>query len=104
MLGDCFHSGRIQAAVDDGLDLDPILLVSGMGGSILNARNKKNGFQLRAWVRILLANLEFKKYLWSLYNPKTGLGFFFSFLFLNLMKEEFFSFFLRFDEFDFGSI
>ncbi|KAJ8615792.1 hypothetical protein MRB53_035164 [Persea americana] len=73
MLGDCFRRGRILA-VDDGSDsdLDPVLLVSGMGGSILNARNKKNGLQIRAWVRIFLANFEFKKHLRSLYNPKTG--------------------------------
>lgn len=77
MLGDCFRRGRILA-VDDGSDsdLDPVLLVSGMGGSILNARNKKNGLQIRAWVRIFLANFEFKKHLWSLYNPKTGTGLF----------------------------
>ncbi|XP_074581495.1 phospholipase A(1) LCAT3 [Curcuma longa] len=61
---------RMEAEPDP--DLDPVLLVSGMGGSILNARSKKNGSTIRVWVRILLANLEFKKYLWSLYNPESG--------------------------------
>lgn len=52
---------------------EPVLLVSGMGGSILNARSKKKSkFEIRVWVRILLANLEFKKYLWSIYNLDTG--------------------------------
>ncbi|KAJ4779685.1 Lecithin-cholesterol acyltransferase-like 1 [Rhynchospora pubera] len=61
-----------KAAADAAL-LDPVLLVSGMGGSILNAKKKSNSkFQLRVWVRIFLANLEFKKYLWSIYNSDTG--------------------------------
>ncbi|KAF0914099.1 hypothetical protein E2562_026504 [Oryza meyeriana var. granulata] len=52
---------------------EPVLLVSGMGGSVLHARRRSNPkFDLRVWVRILLANVEFKKYLWSLYNPDTG--------------------------------
>jgi phospholipase A1 len=59
--------------VADGVALDPVLLVSGMGGSILNAKKKSNrDFELRVWVRIFLANLEFKKYIWSMYNPDTG--------------------------------
>lgn len=57
-----------------GEDLAPVLLVSGMGGSILNARNKETGFELRVWVRLLLADLEFRK-LWSLFNPETGVCF-----------------------------
>lgn len=77
MLDECglfpcfFRRGRIQST-DDGSDLDPVLLVSGVGGSILNGKNKKTGFELRLWVRVFLANLEFKKYLWSIYDPKTG--------------------------------
>lgn len=73
----CFGSG---GSVTDGdklgiggeSDRNPVLLVSGMGGSILHSKNKKSGFQTRVWVRILLADLEFKKKLWSLYNPETG--------------------------------
>ncbi|KAK9919215.1 hypothetical protein M0R45_027825 [Rubus argutus] len=53
-------------------DLDPVLLISGIGGSILNSKRKKLGFDTRVWIRILLADLEFKKKLWSLYNPQTG--------------------------------
>ncbi|KAL9666255.1 hypothetical protein QQ045_000581 [Rhodiola kirilowii] len=59
-------------APEPGPDLDPVLLVSGIGGSILHSKRKKFGFQTRVWVRILLADLEFKKKLWSLYNPETG--------------------------------
>lgn len=43
-----------------------------MGGSILHSKRKKFGFQTRVWVRILLADLEFRDKVWSLYNPKTG--------------------------------
>lgn len=52
-------------------DRDPVLLVSGIAGSILHSK-KKNGFETRVWVRLLLADLEFKKKIWSVYNPKTG--------------------------------
>jgi hypothetical protein len=38
-------------------DLDPVLLVSGMGGSILHSKKKKFGFETRVWVRMLLADL-----------------------------------------------
>ncbi|XP_038704944.1 phospholipase A(1) LCAT3 isoform X2 [Tripterygium wilfordii] len=53
-------------------DLDPVLLVSGIGGSILHSKRNKYGFETRVWVRLFLAELEFKKRVWSLYNPKTG--------------------------------
>ncbi|KAK0593067.1 hypothetical protein LWI29_030249 [Acer saccharum] len=75
MLGDlsfCPCFGK-RSSGDPEPDRDPVLLVSGIGGSILNAQKKKKlGFQTRVWVRILLADLEFKKKVWSLYNPKTG--------------------------------
>lgn len=65
---------RGREKVTDDEALDPVLLISGMAGSILNAKKKSNSnFELRVWVRIFLANLEFKKYLWSMYNPDTGL-------------------------------
>ncbi|KAK4480201.1 hypothetical protein RD792_013263 [Penstemon davidsonii] len=54
-------------------DRDPVLLVSGIAGSILNSRRKKGfGFETRVWVRLLLADLEFKKKVWCIYNPETG--------------------------------
>ncbi|KAI3712553.1 hypothetical protein L1987_71112 [Smallanthus sonchifolius] len=54
-------------------DLDPILLVSGVGGSILNSKPKSwFGITTRLWVSILLDDLEFRKRVWSLYNPETG--------------------------------
>ncbi|CAN6476229.1 unnamed protein product [Victoria cruziana] len=72
MLGTCFSGlcGRRRTRFQGSLE--PVLLVSGMGGSILNAKDKNNGGESRVWVRIILANLEFKRKLWSLYNPKTG--------------------------------
>ncbi|XP_025800863.1 phospholipase A(1) LCAT3 isoform X4 [Panicum hallii] len=61
-----------RAAVEDA-GREPVLLVSGMGGSVLHARRRSNPkFDLRVWVRILFANLDFKKYLWSLYNADSG--------------------------------
>ncbi|XP_030970868.1 phospholipase A(1) LCAT3 isoform X2 [Quercus lobata] len=68
----CFGNHRSSDNDKDGPDLDPVLLVSGMGGSILHSKKKKFGFETRVWVRILLADLEFRKKLWSLYNPTTG--------------------------------
>lgn len=52
---------------------EAVVLVSGMGGSVLHARRRSNPrFDLRVWVRILRADADFRKYLWSLYNPDTG--------------------------------
>ncbi|KAL8166230.1 hypothetical protein V2J09_007729 [Rumex salicifolius] len=79
MLGSCpccpFLGRRCSTADDDDdltVDRDPVLLVPGIGGSMLNSRKKKSGSETRVWVRIWLAALEFKKKLWSLYNPETG--------------------------------
>ncbi|MQL71134.1 hypothetical protein Taro_003454 [Colocasia esculenta] len=73
LLSTCLgRRGRRSEAGDDAPELDPVLLVSGMGGSILNARSRKGGGEMRVWVRILLADLEFKKTLWSVYNAETG--------------------------------
>ncbi|KAL9429625.1 hypothetical protein AB3S75_031440 [Citrus x aurantiifolia] len=71
MFGDCsfwpcFGDRQTESEVD------PVLLVSGMGGSVLHAKRKKFGCETRVWVRILLAELEFKRKVWSRYNPKTG--------------------------------
>ncbi|GLT60474.1 hypothetical protein SLA2020_332380 [Shorea laevis] len=62
----------LRTSDDDEPDRDPVLLVSGIGGSILHSKRKKLGFQTRVWVRILFSDLEFKKKLWSIYNPETG--------------------------------
>lgn len=64
----CFGSDEAKAIADR----DPVLLVSGMGGSIVNSKPKTFGFTTRVWVRLLLADLEFRKKIWSHYNPKTG--------------------------------
>ena len=53
-------------------ELDPVLLVPGIVGSILDAVNKKDGSSERVWVRMLMASCQFKKKLWAIYNPETG--------------------------------
>lgn len=65
----CFGDESSEKPVTDR---DPVLLVTGMGGSILHSKPKKFGFTSRVWVRIFLADLEFRKKIWSLYNPQTG--------------------------------
>nr|XP_010927089.1 lecithin-cholesterol acyltransferase-like 4 [Elaeis guineensis] len=52
-------------------NLDPVLLVPGIAGSILNAVDE-NGNEERVWVRILGADHEFQKKLWSRFDPSTG--------------------------------
>ncbi|KAK1304259.1 Lecithin-cholesterol acyltransferase-like 4 [Acorus calamus] len=52
-------------------DLDPVLLVPGIAGSILNAVDA-NGREERVWVRILGADHEFRTKLWSRFDPSTG--------------------------------
>ena len=53
-------------------NLDPVLLLPGVGGSILNAVNDADGTQERVWVRFLSAEYKLKTKLWSLYDPSTG--------------------------------
>lgn len=72
MMG-CFFPFLDKRSSDDSTpDLDPVLLISGIGGSIMNSKPKKFGLETRVWVRILFSDLEFKKNVWSVYNPKTG--------------------------------
>lgn len=52
-------------------DLNPVLLVPGIGGSILHAVNEK-GHKERIWVRLFAADHEFRAKLFSLYDPLTG--------------------------------
>ncbi|MCD7456595.1 Phospholipase A(1) lcat3 [Datura stramonium] len=70
----CLFPGRSSDSVNDVVaDRNPVLLVSGIAGSILHSKSKKlGGFETRVWVRLLLAELEFKNKLWSIYNPETG--------------------------------
>ncbi|KAG5621898.1 hypothetical protein H5410_007116 [Solanum commersonii] len=53
-------------------NLDPVLLVPGVAGSILNAVDKKTGRTERVWVRILDADHEFCDKLWCRFDPSTG--------------------------------
>lgn len=52
-------------------NLDPVLLIPGIAGSILNAVDE-NGNEERVWVRILAADHEFRDKLWSRYDSSTG--------------------------------
>nr|GMD30299.1 lecithin-cholesterol acyltransferase-like 4 [Ipomoea batatas]GMD30301.1 lecithin-cholesterol acyltransferase-like 4 [Ipomoea batatas]GME05762.1 lecithin-cholesterol acyltransferase-like 4 [Ipomoea batatas] len=52
--------------------LDPVLLVPGIAGSIINAVNNKTGKSERIWVRILGADHEFCDKLWSRFDSSTG--------------------------------
>ncbi|WJX77369.1 Phospholipase A(1) lcat3 [Trifolium repens] len=71
-MGLCPCFGHDEGSENPPSDRDPVLLVSGMGGSILHSKPKKFGLTTRVWVRIFLADLEFRKKIWSLYNPQTG--------------------------------
>lgn len=53
-------------------NLDPVLLIPGVGGSILNAVNEADGSEERVWVRFLSAEYKLKTKLWSRYDPETG--------------------------------
>ncbi|CAN0855038.1 Lecithin-cholesterol acyltransferase-like 4 [Linum grandiflorum] len=60
-----------QSYVDPSLD--PVLLVPGVAGSILNAVDKDNNGKVeRVWVRIFAADRELCAKLWSRYDPSTG--------------------------------
>jgi len=60
-----------------------VLLVLGMGDSVLHVRHRSDlKFGLRVWVHILFASLDFKKFLWSLYNANTSQA-----LFVSLKKQ-----------------
>lgn len=52
-------------------NLDPVLLVPGIAGSILNAVDD-DGKEERVWVRILGADHEFQAKVWSHFDPSTG--------------------------------
>lgn len=51
--------------------LDPVLLVPGIAGSILEAVDDA-GNKERVWVRILAAEHEFREKLWSKFDASTG--------------------------------
>ncbi|TYJ13393.1 hypothetical protein E1A91_A10G049100v1 [Gossypium mustelinum] len=78
MLGDIVQSVEMllklirkpQPYVDP--DLDPVLLVPGIAGSILKAVDHQNGNEERVWVRILEADSKFCSKLWSRFDPSTG--------------------------------
>lgn len=57
--------------VDEGPGLDPVLLIPGIAGSILNAVSP-TGAKERIWVRLFMADREFRSKLWSKFDPETG--------------------------------
>ena len=61
---------KTQPYVDP--NLDPVLLVPGIAGSVLNAVDEESGAEERVWVRILSADYTFRTKLWSRFDPSTG--------------------------------
>ena len=59
-----------QSYVDP--NLDPVLLVPGIAGSIWKAVDDQNGKEKRVWVRILGVDYKFWSKLWSCFDPSTG--------------------------------
>lgn len=53
-------------------NLDPVLLVPGIAGSILNAKDAETGKEERVWVRIWEADREFRAKLWCRFDPDSG--------------------------------
>ncbi|PWA61126.1 alpha/beta-Hydrolases superfamily protein [Artemisia annua] len=53
-------------------NLDPVLIVPGIAGSILNAKDAQTGNEERVWVRIWEADREFRAKLWCQFDPETG--------------------------------
>ncbi|KVH92020.1 Lecithin:cholesterol/phospholipid:diacylglycerol acyltransferase [Cynara cardunculus var. scolymus] len=53
-------------------NLDPVLIVPGIAGSILHALNGETGKEERVWVRIWEADHEFRAKLWCQFDSATG--------------------------------
>lgn len=53
-------------------NLDPVLLVPGVAGSILKAVDSTSGRDERVWVRIIGADYKFRTKLWSKFDPSSG--------------------------------
>ncbi|GAA0187208.1 acyltransferase [Lithospermum erythrorhizon] len=68
------RTGKQQKVGEGFVDptLDPVLLVPGIAGSILDAVDDQTGSIERVWVRILRADREFCSKLWSRFDPSTG--------------------------------
>ncbi|KAJ3698532.1 hypothetical protein LUZ61_002237 [Rhynchospora tenuis] len=65
------RASRKHEAHEANPELDPVLLVPGIGGSMLNAIDE-NGKTERVWVRILGADHEFRTKLWPRFDPSSG--------------------------------
>ncbi|KAL1359440.1 hypothetical protein HN51_004751 [Arachis hypogaea] len=61
-----------QTGANVNTDLDPVLLVPGIGGSILHAVNIDDDSYERVWVRFVAAEYKLKTKLWSRYDSSTG--------------------------------
>ncbi|KAG9438925.1 hypothetical protein H6P81_019090 [Aristolochia fimbriata] len=70
LLDEWLRSGNKQEAYVNP-NLDPVLLVPGIAGTILNAVTE-DGHEERVWVRLLAADREFRMKLWSRFDPSTG--------------------------------
>ena len=54
------------------LNLDPVLLIPGIAGSIMKAVDNSNAKEERVWIRILGAEYKLRTKLWSRFDPSTG--------------------------------
>lgn len=54
------------------VSLPPVLLIPGIGGSILNALNTKTNVEEAVWVQAVNLEQEFRENLYSKYNEETG--------------------------------
>lgn len=90
----CWGTNDDENSGETAADRDPVLLVSGMGGSILHSKKKNSKSEIRVWVRLFLANLAFRQNLWSLYNPKTG-----NCLMIGTQRFNFYVFFFKVESF-----
>lgn len=53
-------------------NLDPVLLIPGIAGSIMKAVDNSNAKEERVWIRILGAEYKLRTKLWSRFDPSTG--------------------------------
>ncbi len=58
------------------MDLNPVLLVPGILGSILHPVSQNTGSKERVWMRLFNPEHAFQSKLYSLYDPETGAEFY----------------------------
>eukprot|EP00898_Chlorokybus_atmophyticus_P001007 jgi/Chlat1/1907/Chrsp149S00116 len=72
-VGDGLCGGEPVVVTDKDVPRNPVVLVPGIGGSVLNVRdNAGKAADERVWVRLWEADREFQRKLWSKFNPDTS--------------------------------